>query len=135
MAFGTFSMLTCISLLIFTWIPQLPLADGAIESSLRTASSNARILAKEFFNPDITDCSILLDNYAAKYLDSALEKYNDGESKDIIIEQIKEAQHYIKACQESAEAEFMLTQQLVDLQSLVNKTKEQVIDVYKFGSK
>ncbi|KAK6797424.1 hypothetical protein RDI58_005126 [Solanum bulbocastanum] len=82
--FGTFSMVTCISLLIFTLIPHLPLADDNIESSIRTASNNAQGLANEFSGNDMTDCSIFLGSYAARYLESALEKYNDGQSKDII---------------------------------------------------
>lgn len=77
------------------------------------------------------DCSILLGDYAAGHLESAIEKYNNGEFKDIIIEQIEEAQHYIKLCQESPDGKSTnllptLEQDLVDLQLLVNKIKEEV---------
>ncbi|KAK4347211.1 hypothetical protein RND71_033550 [Anisodus tanguticus] len=120
-------MLTCISLLIFTFIPHSPLADDDIESSLRTARGGASFIAQYLGIEEIMFCEFRMED-AGRDLELATEKYHQSQFEDVI-KQIDEALNHIKICQESDDATYMDSNKLQDIANLVlliKKIKKQL---------
>ncbi|KAK4342709.1 hypothetical protein RND71_038525 [Anisodus tanguticus] len=74
--FGITSMLTCIPLLIFTFTPQLPLADDDIESSLRVATGSALVISQDLAIEEIMFCEYRMGD-AGRDLELAMKKYDE----------------------------------------------------------
>lgn len=126
--FGTTSMVTFISLLIFTFIPKLPLANDDIVSSLQSAIGSISGIKQYLAIEEVMYCEFKLGD-AGRNLELAITKYQKGQLKDVI-KQIDEALKNIKICQESSDAQFYIApsirQDIANVVLLINKTKKQV---------
>ncbi|KAK6797425.1 hypothetical protein RDI58_005127 [Solanum bulbocastanum] len=127
--FGTTSIVTFISLLIFSFIPKLPLANDDIVSSLQSAIGSIGGIKQYLAIEEVMYCEFRFGD-AESNLKLAITNYQNGHFKDVI-NQIDEALKSIKSCQDTSDAQGYIArsvaQDMDNVVLLINKIKKQVL--------
>lgn len=128
--FGTTSMVTFISILIFSLIPKLPLANDDIVSSLQSAIDSIGRIKQYLAIDEVIYCEFRFGD-AERNLKLAITNYQNGQFKDVI-KQIDEALNSIKSCQNTSDAQSYIDGSVVQAMDgvvlLINKIKKQVLE-------